>query len=326
MNLTDSTLMVRVAKRCIEADGIASFELVDLDGRDLPPFDAGAHIDVYVPGGPVRQYSLSNAPTERHRYQIAVLRDAQSRGGSQGMHDAVRAGDTIRIGVPRNHFPLARQTAKPLLFAGGIGITPILCMAEHLAASGLAFEMHYCARARERAAFVERIDASAWAGNVRYHFDDEHGVIDLNGLMAEAAPVAGNAGRHLYVCGPQGFMNAVLDTARSAGFTDDRLHFEYFAAAPEPSGDTASFDVRLARSGRVVTVPADCTVTQALAAAGVEVPVACEQGVCGTCLTRVLEGEPEHRDVFLSPDEQARNDQFLPCCSRSKSRVLVLDL
>ncbi|WP_233855679.1 PDR/VanB family oxidoreductase [Paraburkholderia sp. HD33-4] len=320
MNMTDSTLMVRVAARRDEADGIAGFEFVDVDGRDLPPFEAGAHIDVYVPGGPVRQYSLCNAPGERHRYQIAVLRDADSRGGSQRMHDAVNEGDAIRIGVPRNHFPLARDHAKPLLLAGGIGVTPILCMAEHLAAMGAAFDMHYCARSKSRAAFVERIAASPWAHNVQYHFDDEHGMLDLNALLTDA-----EADRHLYVCGPQGFMNAVLDTARSLGWSDDRLHYEYFAAA-QPAGDGASFDVRLARSGRVVSIAADCTVTQALAAAGVEVPVSCEQGICGTCVTRVLEGEPDHRDLFLSPQEQARNDQFLPCCSRAKSRVLVLDL
>ncbi|MGF6641049.1 PDR/VanB family oxidoreductase [Paraburkholderia sp. MM6662-R1] len=320
MNMTDSTLMVRVAARRDEADGIAGFEFVDIDGRDLPPFEAGAHIDVYVPGGPVRQYSLCNASRERHRYQIAVLRAADSRGGSQRMHDAVNEGDAIHIGVPRNHFPLARHDAKPLLLAGGIGVTPILCMAEQLAAMGAAFEMRYCARSKSRAAFVERIAASSWADNVQYHFDDAHGMLDLNALLTDAG-----ADRHLYVCGPQGFMNAVLDTARSLGWSDERLHYEYFAAA-QPSGDGASFDVRLARSDRVVSIAADCTVTQALAAAGVDVPVSCEQGICGTCVTRVLEGEPDHRDLFLSPEEQARNDQFLPCCSRAKSRVLVLDL
>ena len=321
MNMTDSTLMVRVAARRDEADGIAGFEFVDVDGRELPPFEAGAHIDVYVPGGPVRQYSLCNAPGERHRYQIAVLRDADSRGGSQRMHDAVNAGDAIRIGVPRNHFPLARHDAPPLLLAGGIGVTPILCMAEQLAATGAAFEMHYCARSQSRAAFVERIAASSWAAHVQYHFDDEHGAPDLRALLAGAG-----AGRHLYVCGPQGFMNAVLDTARALGWSDARLHYEYFAAPAQPAGDGGAFDVRLARSGRVVPIAADCTVTQALAAAGVDVPVSCEQGICGTCITRVLEGEPDHRDLYLSPEEQARNDQFLPCCSRAKSRVLVLDL
>ncbi|HEY1610697.1 MAG TPA: PDR/VanB family oxidoreductase [Paraburkholderia sp.] len=320
MNMTDSTLMVRVAARREEADGIVGFEFVDVDGCDLPPFGAGAHIDVYVPGGPVRQYSLCNAPGERHRYQIAVLRDADSRGGSQRMHDAVSEGDAIRIGVPRNHFPVARHDAKPLFLAGGIGVTPILCMAEELADMGAAFEMHYCARSKRRAAFVERIAASSWAASVQYHFDDEHERLDLRTLLANAG-----ANRHLYVCGPQGFMNAVLDTARSLGWSDDRLHYEYFAAT-DPAGDGASFDVRLARSGRIVSIPADCTVTQALAAAGVDVPVSCEQGICGTCITRVLEGEPDHRDLFLSPQEQARNDQFLPCCSRAKSRVLVLDL
>jgi vanillate O-demethylase ferredoxin subunit len=193
-------------------------------------------------------------------------------------------------------------------------------MAEQLSASGAGFEMHYCARSRSRAAFVGRIDASPFASQVQYHFDDEHGLTDLNALLANAG-----ADRHLYVCGPQGFMNAALDGARALGWTDDRLHYEYFAAT-QPAGDGGVFDVRLARSGRTITVAADCSVTQALAKAGIDVPVSCEQGICGTCITRVLEGEPDHRDLFLSPEEQARNDQFLPCCSRSKSKVLVLDL
>jgi vanillate O-demethylase ferredoxin subunit len=213
-----------------------------------------------------------------------------------------------------------RAGAKPLLLAGGIGVTPIVCMAEQLAAAGGAFEMHYCARSRSRAAFVERIDASPWAASVQYHFDDEHGLFDLGALLADAG-----GQRHLYVCGPQGFISAVLDAARALGWSDDRLHYEYFAATP-PAGDGDRFEVRLASSGRVVTIPPGCTVTQALAKAGIDVPVSCEQGICGTCITRVLEGEPDHRDLYLSPEEQARNDHFLPCCSRAKSRLLVVDL
>ncbi|SEA68131.1 PDR/VanB family oxidoreductase [Paraburkholderia sartisoli] len=315
----------RVARRHTEAEGIVSFELVSVDGGELPAFEAGAHIDVHIPGGLVRQYSLCNPPMERHRYQIAVLRDDASRGGSAGMHDAVHEGDEIQISAPRNHFAIAQGHVRHLLFAGGIGLTPLLCMAEQLSREGAAFSLHYCARSSARAAFVERIAGSRWADQVRCHFDDAGQAqrIDLDALLADPQPDL-----HLYVCGPQGFMNAVLDKARSLGWPADRLHYEYFAAAPALAAnvDEASFDIRLARSGRVVPVQADQTVTQALAAAGVEVPVSCGQGICGTCLTRVLDGEPDHRDLYLSPDEQARNDQFLPCCSRAKSRMLVLDL
>ncbi|HKT99523.1 MAG TPA: PDR/VanB family oxidoreductase [Paraburkholderia sp.] len=321
--MNDSTLALRVVRRRIEAEDIVSFEFASPDGRELPAFDAGAHIDVHVPGGLVRQYSLCNAPAERHRYQIAVLRDAQSRGGSAAMHEAVQEGDEIRIGAPRNHFPLAQGNVKHLLLAGGIGLTPLLCMAGQLDRAGAQFEMHYCARSRTRAAFLERIAGSAWSQRVQYHFDDGDDAqrLDLRALLATPQPDT-----HLYVCGPQGFMQAVLDTARAALWPELQLHYEFFAAPPASHTNDAEFEVRLARSGRIVAIPAERTITQALADAGVEVPVSCEQGICGTCITRVLDGEPDHRDLYLSPEEQARNDQFLPCCSRAKSKLLVLDL
>ncbi|MEX3933707.1 2Fe-2S iron-sulfur cluster-binding protein [Paraburkholderia phymatum] len=321
--MNDSTLTVRVARRSVEAEGIVSFEFASADGRELPAFDAGAHIDVHVPGGLIRQYSLCNSPADRRRYQIAVLRDEQSRGGSAGMHESVHEGDEIRISAPRNHFPLAHGEVKHLLLAGGIGLTPLLCMAEHLGDAGASFEMHYCTRSRSRAAFIERIARSPWAAQVQYHFDDGDAAqrLDLQALLAQPQPDA-----HLYVCGPQGFMNAVLDMARSLGWPEQQLHYEFFSAAPVDTSNDGAFEVRLSRSGRIVPIPADRSVAQALADAGVDVPVSCEQGICGTCITRVIDGEPDHRDLFLSPEEQARNDQFLPCCSRAKSRRLVLDL
>jgi len=321
--MKNSTMMVRVARRNIEADGIVSFEFASLDGRDLPAFDAGSHIDVHLPTGHVRQYSLCSAPHERSRYQIAVLREEQSRGGSAGMHDAVNEGDELSVSLPRNHFALASVPAKHLLLAGGIGLTPLLCMAQHLDRTGKDFELHYCARSRSRAAFLERLADASWAERVHYHFDDEdeHQRLRLDALLKDATPDT-----HLYVCGPQGFMNAVLDEARASGWPESRVHYEFFSAPTLDTSTDGSFEVCLARTGKTVTIPADRTVTQALADAGVDVPVSCEQGICGTCLTRVLDGEPEHRDLFLSPEEQSRNDQFLPCCSRSKSRKLVLDL
>lgn len=321
--MNDSTMTLRVARRRVEAEGIVSFELANPDGRDLPAFSAGAHIDVHAPSGQVRQYSLCNAPDERSRYQIAVLRDAQSRGGSASIHDAVQEGDELRVSIPRNHFPLAQGGAKHLLLAGGIGVTPLLSMAQQLERAGEDFELHYCARSRSRAAFVERLANAHWAARVRYHFDDEHERqrLQLDSLMKAASPHT-----HLYVCGPQGFMNAVLAAARANGWPEDRLHYEFFCAPAVDTSSDAAFEVCIASTGQTVRVPADRTVTQALADAGVEVPVSCEQGICGTCVTRVLDGEPDHRDLFLSPDEQARNDRFLPCCSRSKSKRLVLDL
>jgi len=313
---------VQVAARHDEALDICSYELVAVGGQALPAFSAGSHIDVHLPGGLVRQYSLCNHPEERHRYLIGVLKDPASRGGSHSLHEQILPGMRLQISEPRNLFTLAPQARRSLLFAGGIGITPILCMAEHLAQSGAAFELHYCARSQERAAFVERLRRSPYADRVFLHFDEEPDTaLDAAALLAKPSDDL-----HLYVCGPGGFMQHVLDTAKDQGWAQDCLHREYFAAAPIDTRADGSFSVKLASSGQVFEVPADRSIVQVLESHGIDVPVSCEQGVCGTCLTRVLEGVPEHRDLFLTEAEQACNDQFTPCCSRSKTPLLVLDL
>ncbi len=314
---------VRVVRKAVEAEGICSFELQAVDGRGLPAFSAGSHVDVQVPGGWVRPYSLCNDPTETHRYLIAVLREAASRGGSAALHEQVHEGDTLRIGAPKNHFALAHDAQRHLLLAGGIGVTPVLCMAERLAAIGADFEMHYCTRSAARTAFAGRIQRSGYAARVAFHFDDgpDAQKFDLAACVARPEP-----GTHLYVCGPKGFMDAVLGTARQCGWPEAQLHFEFFTADAAPQAGDGAFQVRLASSGRVIDVAADQSVARALDAAGVIVPTSCEQGVCGTCLTRVLDGVPDHRDLYLTAEEQAANDQFTPCCSRAKTPLLVLDL
>jgi vanillate O-demethylase ferredoxin subunit len=319
-----SLIAVRVTRRTREAQDICSFELRALDGSALPPFSAGAHIDVLVPGGLTRQYSLCNAPAERDRYVIGVLHEAASRGGSRAMHELVHEGDTLRIRAPRNHFALAADATRSLLLAGGIGVTPILSMAEHLAAEGGDFSMHYCVRSAGRAAFAGRLRDGRFAARARLHVDDGDAAqrADLPRLLGDPRP-----GLHAYVCGPKGFIDAVAGAAAQLGWPPERVHREFFGQADAPAqAPDARFEVRLARSGRVVEVPADRSVVQALAAAGIDVPVSCEQGVCGTCLTPVLEGVPDHRDLYLTPEEQALNDQFTPCCSRSRTPCLVLDL
>lgn len=318
------TLSVRVACKTAETPDICTFELVAQDGGPLPAFSAGSHIDVQIPGTDItRQYSLCNDSTESHRYLIGVLRDPASRGGSVAMHDALVEGQTLHISAPKNHFALAHEAPRSLLLAGGIGVTPILCMAERLAISGATFEMHYCTRSRERTAFYERIARSSFAEQVRFHFDDGDAAQKLDIAKLLSSP---SAGVHLYVCGPKGFMDAVLSQARLQGWSEAQLHYEFFSAEVLKSADDASFAVKLASSGRVIPVLADQTVTAALSAAGVLVPTSCEQGVCGTCLTRVIEGIPDHKDMYLTPDEQAANDVFMPCCSRSQTPLLVLDL
>lgn len=320
---TAATLQVRVARKAVEALDIVTLELVAVDGKALPAFSAGSHVDVTLPKGITRQYSLCNDPQETHRYQIGVLRDPASRGGSQAVHELVKEGDVLTISAPRNHFGLAHEAKKHLLLAGGIGVTPILCMAERLANTGADFEMHYATRAPERTAFRQRIAGAAYASRVQFHYDngDAAQKLDLPKLLGQP-----QAGTHLYVCGPKGFMDAVLNTARAAGWPEAQIHYEFFGAEVAKSDSDASFEIKLASSGRIVMVPKDQSVVQALAAAGVDVMISCEQGVCGTCLTRVLEGVPDHKDSYLTPEEQAANDQFTPCCSRSKTPQLVLDL
>lgn len=320
---TADTLRVRVAAKTQQAQDICTFDLVPLDGAALPAFTAGSHIDVHVPGGLVRQYSLCNAPSESHRYQIGVLRDPASRGGSQAMHEAVLVGSELLISAPKNHFELAPAAKQSLLLAGGIGVTPLLCMAEQLASQGAAFEMHYCSRSKERTAFLPRIEGSPFSSRVQFHFDDGDAAQMLDIATLLSTP---QEGQHLYVCGPKGFMDAVLQAAGASGWPQAQLHYEFFAAEVQSLESDGSFEVEISGTGQVVLVPKDKTVVQALTHAGVEVQTACEQGVCGTCLTRVVSGTPDHRDQYLTPDEQAANDQFLPCCSRALSARLVIAL
>ena len=314
---------VSVIARNNQAQDICSFELARVDGAPLPAFAARAHNDVHQPGGQIRQYSLCNHPDENHRDLIGVHKDPASRGGSQAMHEQIQVGRTLSISEPHNLFPLSEDARRSLLFAGGIGITPILCMAERLHQLGAEFELHYCARSIERAAFIERLRAAPFAARVHLHFDDGDAEQRLDAAELLADP---DAGTHLYVCGPGGFMAHVLDTAKAQGWAEERAHREYFAAAPVNHDNDGSFAVQLSSSGQIIQIPADQSVAEALEAAGVLIPLSCEQGICGTCLTGVLAGEPEHRDLYLNEEEQARNDQFTPCCSRAKSPLLVLDL
>lgn len=314
---------VRVSSRRNEAEGIVSFELVPAGPGDLPAFEPGAHVDVQVPGGPVRQYSLCSPAGQTGFYRIAVLRDPDSRGGSVALHSVVGEGDHLRISAPRNHFPLAGEAAHTLLLGGGIGITPMLCMADSLAGSGRSFELHYCTRSRERTAFHDALLEEPWHDRVHFHFDDAAAEqrLDLQGVLAGCPE-----GTHLYVCGPRGFMDAVIGAARTAGWPETRIHFEYFSGeVARHVGDTA-FEVEIASSGRCLAVPAGRTIAEVLKEAGIRVEMSCEQGVCGTCMTGVLAGVPDHRDSYLDAEERAANDQVLVCCSRSRTARLVLDL
>lgn len=323
--MNPTMLEVRVASKKTAARDICAFELVSASGEALPSFTAGSHIDVHTPDGPIRQYSLCNDPRESSRYVIGVLRDPFSRGGSRSMHERLMQGDVLRIGAPRNLFGLVTGDHHSLLLAGGIGITPLLSMAEHLTATAGEYRLHYCTRGSDRTAFRGRLSDADLAKRVTYHFDDgdPSQKLDIQQVLSDQPD-----GTHLYVCGPSGFIDHVLKAAGAAGWPSQRLHHESFSGPLVEPGviQGAAFDVVLARSSRVIRVGANETVAAALAAAGVKVPLSCEQGICGTCMTPVLSGEPDHRDMFMTDEEHARNDAFTPCCSRARSNTLVVDL
>jgi vanillate O-demethylase ferredoxin subunit len=315
-------LELRLTAKRAAAQDVVELTLEPAAGAALPAVEAGAHVELHLPGGLVRPYSLCNAPGETHRYVLGVLREAESRGGSAAVHEQLQVGQVLSVGAPKNNFALQPTPAHKLLLAGGIGITPILGMARQLAAQGRSFALHYAGRTRARMAFLETLADAPLAAHTQLHIGDENGSMDMAAVLA-AQP----AGSELYVCGPAGFIDAALATARQLGWPDSRLHRELFAAAPrEADGEDQPFDIELAGSGQVVHVPAGCSAAQALQAAGVPLLTSCEQGVCGTCLTRVVVGEPEHRDQYLTPEEQAANDQFLPCCSRARTPRLVIEL
>lgn len=313
---------VQVRAIVLEAEGIASFELRDPRGEALPGFTAGAHIDVHVKPGCVRQYSLCSDPGQRHRYLIAVQREGQGRGGSKAMHEDVRIGDRLTIAGPRNHFPLAEGARRHLLLAGGIGVTPMMAMIAELEARGSEYRLHYCTRSPERTAFLERLGPLVAAGKVTVHHDggDPARGLDLGTLLRPWEP-----GTHLYYCGPPGFMETVK--AACAHWPPQAVHCEHFSPPPDasaPQSRNRPFRIRLLRSGRELEVPAEKTIVAVLRENGVFIETSCENGVCGTCLTRYVGGEPDHRDFVL--DEADRKEFVLVCCSRSRTPVLVLDL
>ena len=287
----------------------------------LPPFSAGSHIDVHLGNGLVRQYSLCNTPNDTNGYQIAVLQDAQSRGGSEYVHQHIQAGQTLSISPPRNLFALAPTHSKAVLFAGGIGITPLLSMAEQFLADNIDFQLIYCCKDASHIAFQQRLQQEDLNNKVVFIHEN----LSENPQLLQPFLQNADAQAHLYTCGPNGFMQTVFEQAKSCGWQESQLHKESFQADIDNSASEA-FDVKIASSGEVFVIPADKSITQVLEEQGYFIPVSCEQGICGTCLTNVLEGEINHCDQFLTDEEKAANQIFTPCCSRAKSGLLVLDL
>jgi len=319
--MSDQLLKVVVRKREEQGEGVVVLDLGLPSGQLLPAFEAGAHVDIHLKSGLVRQYSLCGDPANAGAYRLGVLKDPASRGGSLAVHELLQEGREIEISLPRNHFPLAGDARRSILIGGGIGITPMVAMAYALNARDSDFDLHYCGRSRSRSAFLDELGNAAFAPRVHTHFDDEavEQKLDLPKVLGTPQP-----GVHVYVCGPAGFMDWVIAQALAAGYADDHVHREYFQIEVDASG--AGFEVVAQRSGKTVQVAEGQSIVDALTAVGIKIEVSCEQGVCGTCLCDVIEGEPDHRDVYLTDDEKSANDQILVCCSRAKSKKLVLDI
>lgn len=323
---TDNLIPVRVDRLTIEAEGVRSLDLVAVGPGALPPWTPGAHVEMVLAGGLVRHYSLFNGPEETDRYRIAVKLEPSSRGGSSTLHD-LAVGDALQIRAPRNLFPLDAKAKRHVLIAGGIGITPVLSMFRALVAKGADVSLHYFARGREFAAFATMLETHSAAGHVHCHFGlDEAGTKARMHELLAARPVA--ATDALYVCGPTPLMELAMTQALDCGWPNSAIYRESFGApaVSEEQHDTEqSFEVVFDRSGKSCMVAPGQTIVAAAAHIGIQFGTSCEQGFCGTCLTRVLEGEPDHRDGYLSKKEQAANDQMLPCISRCKGKRLVLD-
>lgn len=315
-------LRVRVRRIHEETGDIRSFELVDVRGEPLPAFTPGAHIDVRLDKETVRQYSLCNAPGASDAYLIAVKNVPDSRGGSRAMHERVKEGDELVISAPRNHFPLHEGAAHRVLIAAGIGITPLLSMAQHLQRAGESYELHYFTRSIHDTAFHELLSQPEFADKVNFHYAVADRLRELLRRLLWQRP----DGHHLYMCGPRRFTE-VLEDVTAGIWPPDSVHTEYFSADPSASaGPCSPFDVQLQRSGCTVHVSADQSIVDALEKQGINVVTSCRQGVCGTCLTGLLDGEADHRDVFLSDKEHAAGDKIMVCVSRAKAARLVLDL
>ncbi|MGB7802290.1 PDR/VanB family oxidoreductase [Buttiauxella sp.] len=309
-------LTLQIIRRELQGE-VTLLTLAHADGIELPAFSAGAHIDLHLTEDLVRPYSLCGDPQDKHHYQLGILKDSRSQGGSLAAH-ALREGDNVQVSAPRNLFALDTRGAHSLLIGGGIGITPMLAMAAELHAAGRSFSLHYSSRSRSGAAFVAQLENAPYAERVQLHFSDEQR-LNLASVLSDVPP-----NTHVYVCGPTRLMDAVTDLATSLNYSPEQIHQECFSADVQIQGH--AFEVVAATSGITVQVLENQSIVEALALAGLKVCVSCKQGICGSCLTDVLEGEPDHRDSYLTDEEKADGDQILLCCSRAKGARLIIDL
>ncbi|MBN9602057.1 MAG: oxidoreductase [Afipia felis] len=313
-------MRLRVENIREETPEVKSFKLAPASSEVLATFEPGSHISVHLAGNIIRQYSITNGPDHVDHYAIAVKKEPTSRGGSIAMH-ALKVGDEITVDPPRNNFPMSQSDGKCIFLGGGIGITPLLSMARFLSRAKRDFEFHLFARSLDFVPFKNelesQLDAKLHLGLVPPALNET-----LASLLSNRDP-----NTQVYICGPAPFMELSRQTAENAGWEDERVHLEYFSVATDDtltSGE--SFDVELRRSGVTLHVNSDQTITEVMQGAGLEIPTSCEQGVCGTCVTRVLEGRVDHRDHYFSEAERRSGEFMTPCVSRALGKKIVLDI
>ncbi|MDV5373163.1 PDR/VanB family oxidoreductase [Enterobacter hormaechei] len=318
--MSDNLLETRVHTIRYEAEGILSLELRSVDGTSLPEYSPGSHIDLHLSNGLIRSYSLFKPSGKEQGYVVGILRDRQSRGGSAWIHDNLRVGALLTISAPRNNFPLAEESAHSVLVAGGIGITPILCMLSYLTKQSRSVELIYCARSRQEAAFIQEIEQ--FNCPITWHFDDEKQAPPDFTLYLNNKPVTS----HFYCCGPSAMINSFEDACEKHGYSN--IHVERFSAKPAGEGHELSqgYMVELSRSGKMLTVSAGQSLLDVILASGCIVNCSCREGICGSCEIAVIDGVVDHRDSILSNSERAANKTMMVCVSGCKSGKLVLDL
>lgn len=311
-----------------QGEGNLAITLMPVQPLNLPEWQAGAHIDIYLPNQLTRQYSLTGNPTQQDQYVICVKKEQLSRGGSQYIHEHLRVGQYIEISAPRNQFAI-KTAEEYLLVAAGIGITPILAMAEQLEAQQKNFELYYCVKTPLHLAFTSRWRQGFKFGKIHVLYSALGESLRAKHPESLQRPLTN---KRLYLCGPQGFMQDYQHYAIELGWQAEQIHLEAFhppqlQSASFDSASNTGFEIKLKHSGQSFHVPEDQSIAQVLLEHQINIPLSCEMGMCGACLTRVLAGEVDHKDSVQSDSEKNASEQYIAlCCSRAKSPVLELDL
>ena len=312
-------LRVKVSEKIKTAEGIVSIKLESIDGQ-LPTFQPGAHIDLHLQNGLVRQYSLVNGPGETNFYRIGVKLEEPSAGGSSYIHENLRVGDVLACSTPRNNFPLRRDSIKTIFIAGGIGLTPLLAMSQALDVMGLDYEFHYFVQNDKHIAFSSVLNKLKNKAFIHEGLSPDSTVKKINDVLKSP-----KNSMNLYVCGPGPMLEATRQIAAELNWPNNSIHFEYFKNSNEID-DSSSFEIELARSALSLNVPTGKSILEVLRENGVDLPSSCEQGACGTCKVGVIKGSIDHQDVYLNESERSEGNVMMTCVSRSLSKSLILDI